>query len=204
MVYSGCEQGRAREGDNGMVAQQVGPLWTVQGYLDMERSSTVKHEYHHGYVYAMSGGTQAHSQIAVNLLTLLRTGIRGSDCRALNSDIKVQQSPDDFVYPDAVVTCDPRDRAFGQDWIDYPTLVVEVLSPSTERYDQGKKFEEYKAIPTFREYVLVEQRRREVEVRGRDAAGPWTSTTYGPADDVVLHSLALTLPMDLIYEDSGV
>jgi len=187
-----------------MVAQQVGPLWTVQGYLDMERSSAVKHEYHAGYVYAMSGGTQTHSQISGNLYTLLRTGVRGSDCRALTPDIKVRQSKDDYVYTDAVVTCDPRDRAFGQDWIDYPTLVVEVLSPSTERYDRGKKFEEYKAIPTFREYVLVEQRRREVEVRSRDDTGAWTTATFGPADDVVLHSLALTLPMDRIYEDSGV
>ncbi len=187
-----------------MVAQQVGPLWTVEGYLDMERCSTVKHEYHDGYVYAMSGGTQAHSQIAVNLLTLLRAGVRGSGCRALESTIRVRQSADDYVYTDAVVTCDPRDRVFGRDWIDYPTLVVEVLSPSTERYDRGKKFEEYKAIPTFCEYVLVEQRRREVEVRGRDDTGAWTLMTYGPTDDVVLHSLALTLPMDLIYEDSGV
>jgi len=197
-------RGEQRRRDNGMVAQQVGPLWTVEGYLDMERRSTIKHEYHDGYVYAMSGSTQAHSQIVGNVYTLLRTAVRGSDCRVLDSNIRVRQSADDYVYTDGVVTCDPRDRVFGRDWIDYPTLVVEVLSPSTERYDRGKKFEEYKAIPTVREYVLVEQRRREVEVRGRDAAGTWTSTTYGPADDVVLHSVALTLPMGLVYEDSGV
>jgi Uma2 family endonuclease len=136
-------------------------------------------------------------------LTLLRTGVRGTGCRALNPDIKIRQSPDDYVYADAVVTGDPRDDVPGQDWIDYPTLVVEVLSPSTERYDRAGKFEGYKNIPTFREYVLVEYRRREVEVWRRDAAGAWTSTIYGPADDVVLDSVALTLPMDLIYEDSG-
>jgi Uma2 family endonuclease len=82
-------------------------------------------------------------------------------------------------------------------------LVVEVLSPSTERYDRTGKFEGYTNIPTFRGYVLVEYRRREVEVWRRDAAGAWTSTIYGPADDVVLDSVALTLPMVLIYEDSG-
>ena len=107
------------------------------------------------------------------------------------------------MYSDAVVTCDPHDDVPGQDWIDYPLLVVEVLSPSTERYDQAGKFEGYKDIPTFRAYVLVEYRRREVEVWRRDAAGAWTSTSYGPADDVALESVALTLPMDLIYEDSG-
>ena len=183
--------------------QQVGPIWTVEQYLVLERYSTVKHEYHGGYVYALGGGSQAHSQIAGNTLTLLRTGVRGSGCRALNPDIKIRQSPDDYVYADAVVTGDPRDDVPGQDWIDYPTLVVEVLSPSTERYDRAGKFEGYKNSPTFREYVLVEYRRREVEVWRRDDAGTWNLTTYGPGDDVALESVPLTLPMDLIYEDSG-
>ena len=129
--------------------------------------------------------------------------MRGSGCRALNPDIKIRQSPDDYVYADAVVTGDPRDDVPGQDWIDYPTLVVEVLSPSTKRYDRAGKFEGYKNSPTFREYVLVEYRRCEVEVWRRDAAGAWTSTIDGPADDVALESVPLTLPMGLIYEDSG-
>src|SRR5438105_11129887 len=120
------------------------------------------------------------------MLTLLRTGVRGSGRRALNPDIKIRQSPDDYVYSDAVVTCDPRDDVPGQDWIDYPTLVVEVLSPSTERCDRAGKFEGYKNIATVREYVLAEYRRRQGEVWRRDAAGAWTSTIYGPADDVVL------------------
>ena len=93
-----------------MVAQQqIGPIWTVEQYLVLERYSTVKHEYHGGYVYALAGGSQAHSQIAGNVLTLLRTGVRGSGCRALNPDIKIRQSPDDYVYADAVVTGDPGD-----------------------------------------------------------------------------------------------
>jgi len=186
-----------------MVAPQVGPLWTVEQYLSLERYGKDKHEYHGGYVYAMAGCSQAHSQIAVNVVALLRTGVRGSRCRALNADIKVRQSPDDYVYTDAVVTCDPRDNAPHRDWIDDPTLVVEVLSSSTERHNRGDKFEGYKAIPTFREYVLVEYRRREVEVWRRDDAGTWTPTTYGPDSDIALTSMTLTLPMDLIYEDSG-
>jgi Uma2 family endonuclease len=82
-------------------------------------------------------------------------------------------------------------------------LIVEVLSPSTERHDRGDKFEGYKAVPTFREYVLVEYRRREVELWRRDDTGAWTATTYGPDGDVKLDSLTLELPLDLIYEDSG-
>jgi Uma2 family endonuclease len=186
-----------------MVAQQLGPHWTVEQYLALERRSPVKHEYHGGYAYAMAGGSQAHSQIAVNIVTLLRTGVRGSACRVLNADIKIRQTPADFVYPDAVVTCDPRDDVPTREWIAYPTLVVEVLSKSTAKHDRGDKFEGYKAIPSFREYVLVEYRRREVTVWRRDEAGTWSATTYGPGEDVVLESLALVLPMDLIYEDSG-
>jgi Uma2 family endonuclease len=186
-----------------MVAEQVGPLWDVEQYLRLERYSNVKHEYHNGYVYAMAGGTQAHSQIAGNIYTLLRAAVRGSGCRTLNSDIKVQQSPEDYVYADAVVTCDPRDAVLSQDWISYPSLVVEVLSKSTARDDRGAKFERYKSIPTLREYMLIEYRRREVEVWRHDESGTWIATIYGPEVDVVLTSLALTLPMDLIYEDSG-
>lgn len=189
-----------------MIAQQVGPLWTVEQYLQLERYSAVKHEYHGGYVYVMAGGTQAHSQIAVNIVALLRAGVRGSGCRALNADIKIRQSPEDYVYANAVVTCDPRDDAPGREWIEYPTLVVEVLSKSTARHDRGDKFAGYKHIPTFREYVLVEYRKRAVTVWRRDEAdgvGLWSAATYTPGYDVALESVALTLPMDLIYEDSG-
>jgi len=190
-----------------MVAQrtgrQGGPLRTVEQYLELEQHSAVKHEYHDGYVYAMAGGSQAHSQIAGNVYSLLRVGVRGSDCRALNPDRKMRYSPRDYVYADAVVTCDARDRVPGQDWISYPTLIVEALSPSTEQHDRGGKFEDRKSISTFREYVLVEYTRRAVQVWRRDDTGLWTPASYGPAGDVPLTSVALTLPMDLIYEDSG-
>ena len=187
-----------------MVAHpQVGPLWTVEHYLALERYSPIRHEYHQGYVYAMAGGTQTHSQIALNVAALLRAGARGSGCRAFNPDIKIRQSSDDYVYADAVITCDPRDQVPAQDWIDFPVLVVEVLSPSTERHDRGDKFEGYKAISTFQEYVLVEQRRRTVDVWLRDADGNWSVTLYGPGQDIVPASVNLVLPIAAVYEDSG-
>jgi Uma2 family endonuclease len=187
-----------------MVAQaQVGPVWTVEQYLALERHSTVKHEYHQGQVYAMAGGTRAHSQIAGNVYALLRAAVRGSGCSALTSDIKIRQSPNDYVYADAVVTCDPRDEPPDQDWIAYPTLVVEELSRSTERHHRHDKFDGYQGIATLREYVLVDYRRREVEVWRLDDAGTWTATTYGPGDAVALTSVDLSMPMDSIYEDSG-
>jgi Uma2 family endonuclease len=187
-----------------MVArEQAGPFWTVEQYLRMERCSNVKHEYHRGQVYAMAGGSQAHSQIAVNVCTLLRAGVRGSGCRALNSDIKIRQSLEDYVYADALVTCDERDKAPDQDWIDFPELVVEVLSKSTALHDRGDKFDGYRQIVSLREYVLIDYRRRAVAVWRRDDAGVWTDVTYGPDGDITLTSLDLTLPVGLIYEDSG-
>lgn len=187
-----------------MVAQpQVGPLWSVEQYLELERFSPVRHEYHGGYVYAMAGGTQAHSQIALNVGAVLRAGVRGSGCRALNPDIKIRQSPEDYVYADAVITCDPRDQAPDRDWIAFPILVVEVLSPSTERHDRGDKFEGYKAIPTLRDYVLIEYRRREIEIWHRGEGGAWSAALYGPGQDAALAGVELVLPVDLAYEDSG-
>ena len=182
---------------------QFGPVWTVEQYLEMERYSPVKHEYHGGYVYAMSGGTQAHSQIAGNIYTALRIGVRGGPCRALGSDIKIRQSKDNYVYPDVVVTCDERDIALSRDWLEYPTLVVEVLSKSTERHDRGDKFDGYKRIPTLREYMLVNHKRRDVEVRRRIDTEDWTVLTYCPGSEVTLESVGLTLSLDVIYEDSG-
>ena len=187
-----------------MVARQAGPLWTVEDYLCMERCSTVKHEYHGGLVYAMAGGTQKHSVIALNVGAFLRPVVRGTGCHVYNSDIKVRQSPEDYVYPDVVVTCDARDNVPDQDWIDEPALVVEVLSPSTEQHDRGDKFDGYKGIATLREYVLIDYQQRQVQVWRREDAGNWTSRTYTSDEAVALASLDVVLPMDVIYEDSGV
>jgi Uma2 family endonuclease len=188
-----------------VVAQpREGPFWTVEQYLDLDEHSTIKHEFHGGQVYAMAGGTQEHSLIAVNVVSLLRAAVRGSGCRAFNSDMKIRQSLDDYVYPDASVTCDPNDVRPGQVWIDYPILVVEVLSTATARHDRGDKFDGYKQLASLREYLLIESRRREAELWRRDDAGSWSRTGYAPSEEIALQSLPLTISMDLLYEDSGV
>ena len=184
------------------VELQFGPVWTVEQYLEMESQSPIKHEYHGGYVYAMSGGTQAHSLIALNIASLLRSATRGGSCRVFNADVKVRQSAEHYVYPDVVVTCDARDYAPSRVWVEYPILVAEVLSKSTERHDRGDKFAGYKRISTMREYVQVGYKRREVEVRRRIDAEDWTVSSYGPGGEVTLESVSLTLSLDQIYEDS--
>ncbi len=187
-----------------MVAQQHGPLFTLDEYEEFEDRAGERHEYHGGYVYAMSGGTLNHSQISGNAYALVRAAVRGGDCKAFTDAVRVRATANDEVYPDMSITCDPRDLAnMRRRVIDYPTLVVEVLSPSTALYDQNGKFDLYRQIPTLREYVLIDSvNARWVEARRKDGTGAWSSTVYSGAQGVTFDTVGLTVPMAAIYEDS--
>jgi Uma2 family endonuclease len=168
----------------------------------MERQSPIKHEFVDGYVYAMSGGTRRHSVICVNVTRLLSDHLRGTPCRVYNSDMKVQlpSGARDHVYPDASVSCDPRDIGDEEaESISYPRLVVEVLSDTTERYDRNLKFALYRGRETFEEYVLVETTRPAIEVRTCQEDGAWETLVYGPGQEVALKSLGLAVPVAEFY-----
>ena len=185
-----------------MVAERNGRPWTVEEYLWLERNSLVKHEYVDGTVYALAGGTRGHSRIAMNAGALLNVALFDSPCRVFNSDIKVRIGPRIFRYADLAVTCDPRDDGYDEedaDYISFPTLILETLSTSTSRQDRSTKFEEYRTIPTFREYVLAEPDRMVVHVYRRQDGGGWSITTYEAADEVPLESLAVRLPVEALY-----
>jgi Uma2 family endonuclease len=175
--------------------------WTVDEYLRLELESPVKHEYVDGHVYAMAGGTQALSELGVVAVTLLRTSMRAGPCRAFNSDLKVQVSPRIYFYPDASVSCDPRDRHPDAREIQYPMLVLEVTSPSTADYDRGEKFDQYCTGASLREYVLVDHRRVAVDVCTRGDGGAWSARHHGSGETVELHSLAAAVAADAFYED---
>lgn len=185
-----------------MVAQPQPPRWSVDAYLDMERLSPIKHEYLDGHVYAMAGGSRRHNRIAVNLITLLTTHLRGRACQTCGSDLKVRIDARNFVYPDAAVTCDPADLADeAAAFIATPCLVAEVLSDaSTAEYDRGDKFTLlYSRLPSLREYMLVETSGVGVEVRRRVDDGAWTATRYQSGDTVALESVGGAFPIDLFY-----
>jgi len=188
-----------------MAAYPQPPLWAVDAYLEMERGSPIKHEYLDGHVYAMAGGTRRHSRIGVNVTTLLDLLLRDSPgpCQAFNSDMMARVDARNYTYPDASVTCDPRDTADDEpSFISHPTLIVDVLSDdSTAGYDRGDKFTLlYQRIDALREYVLVETRTVAVDVYRGGAGQPWVRQTYGPGDDVVLESVAGTIPIAAFYE----
>lgn len=172
----------------------------VETYLAAEERSEVRHEYLGGVVYAMAGETRAHNEIVGNLYTAIRSHLKGGHCKLYVSDIRVALSLHDdayFYYPDLVVTCDSRDS--DPRFVRYPKILIEVLSPSTERVDRREKFFAYTTIESVEEYVLVAQPAREVTVFRRGDA--WRAEKSTGIDVVVtLNSLRLELPLAAIYE----
>lgn len=172
-----------------------------EDYLAAEADSLIKHEYRDGDVYAMAGGTDAHNQIAGNLYALLRNHLRGSGCRTYFADVKARiEALNCFYYPDVMVTCDERDTALST-YKQHPCLIVEVLSDSTEAFDRGNKFADYRHLESLAEYVLVSQTRQQVEVFRRNAEGLWVLHPYGEGDRVVLSSVSWEGDMADLYED---
>ena len=175
-------------------------MMTVEEYLEMERNSQVKHEYVAGYVYAMSGTSDAHNIIALNVATALRGHLRGTPCRTFMADVKARiETADRFYYPDVMVSCErAKDRYYRTE----PVLVVEVLSDSTARRDQGEKWGDYRTLPSLKEYVLVSQDCMDVRVFRQDATGEWRQHIYTDGMVVPLNSVELEIPIEQVYEEA--
>lgn len=177
------------------------PKMSPDEYLVWEREQPVKHEYVAGQVFAMSGATDAHATVTLNVATMLRGFVRGGACRVYVADMKAHVAAEDaYYYPDILVTCDERDRANALAK-EHPRLIVEVLSPSTAAFDRGLKFAHYRTLASLEEYVLIDPERRSVECFRRDAEGRWVLYPFGPADEVELASLGFQCSMDAVYED---
>jgi Uma2 family endonuclease len=177
------------------------PRFTPEEYFAWEEQQLERHEYMDGEVYAMSGGTVTHSQIASNFNRLLGNHMRGRGCKTLNSDCRVKVlGMDKYVYPDTSVTCDERDKTTTQ-YITYPCLIIEVLSPTTEAYDRGNKFKMYRRNPSLQEYVLVSAEAIEIELFRKTDTDDWRMIDYQAGDTVELKSVNLSLPIEQIYED---
>ncbi len=147
-----------------------GPL-TVEEYLKLEESVTIKHEYLGGEAYAMVGASRRHNEIASNISGILWNAARGGSCRVYSSDFKLRVSDDVFYYPDVMVECNTEegDPLFEEE----PCLVVEVTSPSTAMIDRREKLLSYRRIPTLKSYLIVHQEEVRVERHWRDEEGVW-------------------------------
>ena len=185
-----------------MIASPQQPQLTPDEYLHMEAQSPVKHEYIDGQIYAMAGASDPHVTIAGNLFALLRSHVRGSGCRVYISDMKARiEALNRFYYPDVFVTCDPRDLETPT-YKRFPTLIVEVLSDSTEAFDRGDKFADYQNLESLREYVLINTKRQRVECFRRNDQGLWVLQFYTPEQTSFrLDSIGFEGTLDLLYED---
>ncbi|MDM3848899.1 MAG: Uma2 family endonuclease [Aphanizomenon gracile PMC649.10] len=170
-------------------------------YLEWEEQQDIKHEYINGQVFAMTGGTIPHNDIAFNLASGLRNHLKGSKCRVNIADAKVGVSETGpFTYPDVVVSCHPKDKQAIK-FIQFPSLIIEVLSPSTEAYDRGAKFQLYRRIQTLQEYVLISADKIGLDCFRLNEKGLWELHPFVEGDNVHLVSVDFTFPLSLVYED---
>ncbi|MBO3464390.1 Uma2 family endonuclease [Aetokthonos hydrillicola] len=188
-----------------MIAQPLDQLMTPEEYLEWEEQQPVKYEYINGQVFAMTGGTIPHNDIALNLATALKSHLRGTGCNIqLADDILGVSQNGPFHYPDVIVSSNPQDQK-ARKVIYHPCLIVEVLSPSTEAFDRGQKFRHYRRIDSLREYVLIEADKMSVECYRLNEKGKWELTSYSleetTATAVHLNSVDFRCPISLLYED---
>ena len=184
-----------------MIASVQQSHLTADEYLELEDRSDTKHEYIDGQVYAMAGASDNHVTIALNLATLLRSHVRGSGCRVCIADMKARiESLNRFYYPDVMVTCDPRDLETST-YKRFPSLIVEVLSDSTEAGDRGDKFVDYQELETLREYVLINTKRQRVECFRRNEQALWVLQFYTLQTSFRLDSIDFEATLAALYED---
>jgi Uma2 family endonuclease len=182
----------------------VSPLLTADEYLEFEHTCDVRHEFVAGTLYAMADPSKSHNLIAGNLIATFHGHVRGGPCNAYVSAIKLRLKvghDDLFYYPDVMVACEREDAS--EYYLQLPKLIIEVLSPSTEKIDRREKALNYRQIATLEEYVLVAQNRPHVEIQRR--ADNWQPTVVTSLDATAeFHSIGLSMPLTQIYEDTHV
>lgn len=171
---------------------------TMAEFLAWEELQAERHEFYRGDTYAMVGGTARHNRVVMNLGSRIAEHLDGTACQVFTESMKVQVA-DGILYPDVVVTCGKADAGDEQIVTD-PKLVVEVLSPGTKGYDKRDKFILYRSLPSLREYVLIDPAMRQAEVFTLRPDGAWLLTDQTRDQVLVLASVDLTLPMELVFK----
>lgn len=182
--------------------------YTYADYVALELTSSTKHEFLDGEIYAMAGGSEEHSALAAEVLRLLGNALVDGPCRAHTSDLRIYvESVGLATFPDGSVLCGPLEqhgpspRATALN----PAILLEVTSDSSEEYDTGDKVEFYRTIPTLREYIVVSHRERRVTVYARSAAGgAWSASVAVTGGRVSVPSLKLQLEVDQVYRGSAI
>jgi len=185
-----------------MTVQPI-PTLSEEDYLIYERASTIKHEYYRGRIYAMTGAKEPHNLIAGNTIAALHSQLRRKPCRVYPSDMRIKVLRTGLnTYRDVVIVCgQPHFTDAIRDTLTNPTVIIEILSASTERYDRGLKFENYRTIETLRDYLLIAQDHYHIEHYVRQANGQWLLTEASQLEEAIdLQSIECTLCLEDVYE----
>jgi Uma2 family endonuclease len=172
-------------------------------YVIAEKASEVRHEFVKGAVYAMAGGTPEHGALAASIIREIGAALRGIPCRVYSSDVRIRSRETDLAtYPDASVVCGRLETdSQDPDAILNPMVLVEVLSPSTEAHDRGAKWAHYRRIASLREYVLVAQDERLIELYRKNDQGRWELYEGRAGERITLESLGIELDVNLVYDN---
>lgn len=176
---------------------------TIEEYLEYENTSQEKHEYYKGDIYAMSGAKVAHNRISGNVYHALRKRLEGKPCEPFSSDQRIHIPENSlFTYPDISVVCGEPETFNNDEWnILNPTVIIEILSPSTKDYDRGEKFKLYRDIKSLREYIMIDSQNIQVEVFRINETGHWELEEYKTIEsELLVKAISISIPVQEIYE----
>jgi Uma2 family endonuclease len=180
--------------------------YSAAEYLELEREADYKSEYYHGEIFAMAGAGHNHNRVVENLTGECYIAFKGKQCRTYSSDQRLHIPANGlYTYPDLLIICGKNEYLDEKkDTILNPSVIVEVLSDSTEAYDRGEKFHFYRSIPSLNEYVLINSRSLAAEVFRKNEEGLWflSSEAYKLAESITLASVDLTIAMEDIYAET--
>jgi Uma2 family endonuclease len=175
---------------------------TEEQYLAIERAAEFRSEFLDGEMFAMSGGSMEHASIQTNILVELSLALRGTPCRAFGPDLRIKVSSRMYTYPDVSVVCGkPLLADEHEDNLLNPVVIVEVLSPSTEKYDRGLKFQQHRTIASLRDYILIDQGQMRIEQYTRQPDDTWSLRDYQrPEQELKIDSIGASIPLQRIYD----
>lgn len=176
------------------------PVFSLEDFLAWEETQPERHEYLHGETFAMVGARRVHGITCLNLAASLKASLRGTPCAVFIENMKLRVADDALFYPDVFVTCDRHDLRTEREFR-APTLIAEVLSPTTEAYDRGQKFTQYRRLASLREYLLISPETREVLLFRRESAqGLFTLHDFTEATQLECASIGCTVALAELFE----
>lgn len=192
------------------IVQEPAPKYNFispKEYLEMERASDEKHEYFDGHIYLMSGASLKHAKVAMNLAVEIGSYLKEQKCKVLAETMRVTtKTKDAYMYPDLLIYCDKEELEDEQfDTLLNPSVIFEILSPSTRSIDKGRKMMYYKEIPSLKEYFMVDTDAQLVHCARKQPSGDWRlETIAGENSALLIKTIEFNLPLSAIYKGTGI